>query len=95
VCRKAGEFALAIGAVYGDPERGVFRAVLGAINGPPIVIEDASAIFGGTRELCPSARLDEAAAGRLLAGSARNLDCASRRLHLTALSRAANEARTR
>lgn len=36
-CRKAGDFAEAIGAVLQD--RGVTRTVLGATNGPPIVIE--------------------------------------------------------
>jgi aerobic carbon-monoxide dehydrogenase medium subunit len=95
VCRKAGEFALAIAAVYGDPERGVLRAVLGAIGGPPIVIDDASGLFGGARDLGPSVRFDEAAADRLLAGLGRNLDATRRRLNLTALARAAEEARTR
>jgi aerobic carbon-monoxide dehydrogenase medium subunit len=41
VCRKAGEFALAIGAVLNDPERGKFRVVIGATKGRPIVIADA------------------------------------------------------
>jgi len=36
-CRKAGDFAEAIGAVLQD--RGVTRTVLGATNGPPVVIE--------------------------------------------------------
>jgi carbon-monoxide dehydrogenase medium subunit len=93
VCRKAGEFALAIGAVYSDPDRGLFRAVLGATSGAPVVVEDASEIFGGARDLAPTARLDESVAARLLAGSARELDAARRRLHLTALARAAEEAR--
>jgi aerobic carbon-monoxide dehydrogenase medium subunit len=53
VCRKAGEFALAIGAVYADPERSVFRAVMGATSGPPIVLEDAPLILGGARDLSP------------------------------------------
>ena len=34
LCRKAGEFALAIGAVLDDRERGRFRAVIGATHGP-------------------------------------------------------------
>jgi aerobic carbon-monoxide dehydrogenase medium subunit len=41
VCRKAGEFALAIGAVLNDPERGQLRIVIGATGGSPIVIADA------------------------------------------------------
>ena len=42
VCRKAGEFALAMSAVLNDPERGHFRAVIGATKGRPIVIANAS-----------------------------------------------------
>ena len=34
-CRKAGEFAQAIGAALHDPERNETRAVIGAIAGPP------------------------------------------------------------
>jgi aerobic carbon-monoxide dehydrogenase medium subunit len=34
-CRKAGEFAQAIGAALHDPERQETRAVIGAIDGPP------------------------------------------------------------
>ena len=41
VCRKAGEFALAIGVVLNDPERGQFRAVIGTTKGRPIVMDDA------------------------------------------------------
>jgi len=39
--RKAGEFAQAIGAALHDPERGVSRAVIGAVRGAPHVIADA------------------------------------------------------
>lgn len=38
-CRKAGDFAEAIGAVLQDPERDVMRTVLGATNGSPIIID--------------------------------------------------------
>jgi len=40
VCRKVGEFALAIGAVLQDRERSQFRLVIGATKGRPIVIPD-------------------------------------------------------
>ena len=40
-CRKAGEFAQAIGGALHDPERGVLRAVIGAVQGAPHVIADA------------------------------------------------------
>jgi len=39
ICRKAGEFADAIGVVVDDPERDYFRAVCGATNGRPLVLE--------------------------------------------------------
>jgi aerobic carbon-monoxide dehydrogenase medium subunit len=93
VCRKAGEFALAIGAVYSDPERGAFRAVMGATNSAPVVVEDAAAIFGGARRSDSTARFDEAAAARLLTEQGRDFAAARLRLHLTALARAAEEAR--
>jgi aerobic carbon-monoxide dehydrogenase medium subunit len=41
-CRKAGEFAQAIGGALHDPERGITRAVIGALRGAPHVIADAS-----------------------------------------------------
>ncbi len=45
--QKAGEFAHAMGGVLHDPGRGVFRAVIGAIETAPIVVADATALFGG------------------------------------------------
>lgn len=42
ICRKHGEFAVAIGAVVTDPERGMERAVAGATGGKPIVIGEWS-----------------------------------------------------
>jgi carbon-monoxide dehydrogenase medium subunit len=38
-CRKAGEFAQAIGAALYDPERDETRAVIGAIHGPPRLLK--------------------------------------------------------
>ena len=91
VCRKAGEFALASSAVVLDPDRGCFRAVIGATQGRPVVVDDARAIFKGIPQPGGAARLDEAAAAELLrrAGPATS---ASVRLHLTALARAAAQA---
>jgi len=40
-CRKAGEFAHAIGAALHDPERNESRAVIGALQGPPFLLRDA------------------------------------------------------
>ena len=60
LCRKAGEFALAIGAVLDDPERDRFRAVIGATMGRPIVVTDSRQVRG------PDGKgMDEAALLRL------------------------------
>lgn len=45
--RKTGEFAEAIAAFVDDPQRGVRRAIIGAVDGAPQVIEDASALIDG------------------------------------------------
>ncbi len=81
VCRKAGEFALAMSAVMDDPERGIFRMVIGATNGRPIVVPDATELLHGDRTI------GEARVQRLLehAGLA---DRAIRRQQLAALMRA-------
>ena len=42
LCRKPGEFAQAIAAVLHDPDCGRRRAVIGATQGAPIVLDDAS-----------------------------------------------------
>jgi aerobic carbon-monoxide dehydrogenase medium subunit len=91
VCRKAGEFALASGAVLIDPERDRFRAVIGALEGRPVVVHDARALFGGIPQATGAIRLNEDAATELLrrAGVIRP---AALRLHMTALTRAAAQA---
>jgi aerobic carbon-monoxide dehydrogenase medium subunit len=40
--RKSGEFASSIAAVVCDPARSYARLVLGAVNGPPIVLKQSS-----------------------------------------------------
>ena len=57
--QKAGEFAHAIGGVLHDPARGRFRAVIGAIETAPIVIADASPLFGGKFGPGLAERLDQ------------------------------------
>jgi carbon-monoxide dehydrogenase medium subunit len=39
ICRKAGDFADAIGAVVDDPERGVRRLVASTLAGAPLALE--------------------------------------------------------
>src|SRR5262245_857694 len=88
--QKAGEFAHAIGGVLHDPARGRFRAVIGAIETAPIVVADASVLFG---KFAPdmAERLDEPAVLQLL--DKKNVkDDYIRHLALVALKRAAKQA---
>jgi len=89
--RKAGEFAHAIAGLFHDPEAGVFRVVIGAIETVPIVIEDAGFLFGGSFGADMHERVDADAVLGLL--KARNVaDGYSQQLALTALKRAARQA---
>jgi carbon-monoxide dehydrogenase medium subunit len=90
ISRKTGKFAMASGVVLFDPERDIFRAVIGASHGKPIVIPDARALFG-ERPVDEPLQFDETLAADLLAQSGIPHG-AQRRLHLTALRRAAEEA---
>ena len=55
-CRKSGEFANSIAAVVRDPARDYARVVLGAVEGPPIVLERTSALLlGGESGACQTA----------------------------------------
>jgi carbon-monoxide dehydrogenase medium subunit len=51
VCRKAGEFASALGAVIHDPAHNRVRAVIGATHGKPIVVADATQMIGRDKSL--------------------------------------------
>ena len=80
LCRKPGEFAEAMGGVLDDPERGVCRAIVGAVHGVPHVIDDARFLVDGFDETQALAAVDAAGAGD---------DAYERHIHLTALRRAA------
>jgi len=75
-CRKPGEFAFAMAAVLVDGARGVRRAAIGAVGGPPVLLEG--------KRVVPEAV--EAA----LAGS--GLDAVERRQQAVALKRALAQA---
>jgi carbon-monoxide dehydrogenase medium subunit len=85
VCRKAGEFALAIGAILIDPDRGQFRAVIGATKSRPIVLADMRELGHG------HGRLDESAVARALEKNGIT-DRIDRRQKLAALNRAYDQA---
>ena len=88
VCRKTGEYALAIGAILLDRPRSVFRAVIGATERRPLVVTDARKLFGGTDRL---GNFDQGAADAMLqnVGMVDQLD---RQIHVVALARAAQKA---
>jgi carbon-monoxide dehydrogenase medium subunit len=89
VSRKAGEFALASAAVLFDRERDRFRAVIGATQGRPIVVEDARSILRGVSQPGTAVELDATAAGALLPRAQLS---ANARVYTTALARAAAQA---
>lgn len=89
--RKSGEFGHAIGGVIHDPERGVFRAVIGAIDAAPIVVADATALFGGDFGPRLAERLDREAVEALLSDRGVS-DPYDRQLHVAMLKRAAGDA---
>jgi aerobic carbon-monoxide dehydrogenase medium subunit len=90
-CRKTGEFAHAIGAVMIDPEQATARAVIGALGGAPIVLADASSLFGGKVTADFVRRFDGRIADAILA-KAGIAQAADRHIHVTALRRAISEA---
>jgi aerobic carbon-monoxide dehydrogenase medium subunit len=91
VSRKTGEFAHAVGAVLDDPDRGVCRAVIGAIDAKPIVLSDARRLFGGRSNSDLVRSFDPNVAEDLLqqAGVA---DPITRQIHVAALGRAIRKA---
>ena len=72
-CRKAGEFANAIGAVLHDPDTNESRAVMGALAGPPRLVKEKKT-FDDAASTFNAAQIGE--------------DAYSRRLHTVALKRA-------
>lgn len=91
-CRKTGEFARAIGAFMIDPDKGVSRAVIGATEGRPVVIAEASGVIGNRGATRAGASFDGDAVDNILekAGMADPLD---RRTHVAVLRRAIEQAR--
>ena len=89
--QKVGEYAHALGAILHDPARERFRAVIGAVESAPIVVADATSLFGGPFGLDLADRMDEKAVGALL--SERGItDVYSRKQAVVALRRAAQQA---
>lgn len=76
---KAGEFATAFCVALEDPERGESRAVLGAIERPPITVGDLSNVS------------DTASAEAFVNAHVSGLDAPTARLHAVALCRAVRD----
>lgn len=79
ICRKAGEFSHATGAVLVDPARKFARAVIGAVSGAPVVTDDAGVAARDPGEAWVADRLK----GTPLGGDAYQI-----RIHHVALKRA-------
>jgi carbon-monoxide dehydrogenase medium subunit len=90
-CRKAGEFADAIGAVLIDPEAGTARMVIGAVEAAPLLVQHAAEWFGGRITGEFKARFDARLADAMLA-KAGMADAADRHIHVAVLRRAVAEA---
>jgi aerobic carbon-monoxide dehydrogenase medium subunit len=90
-CRKTGEFAHAIGAVLIDPERATARAVIGALDGAPIVLTEAATIFDGRISGDFAKKFDGSIADAILA-KAGVAHAADRHIHVATLRRAVAEA---
>ena len=72
-------------------ERPLGRAVIGAVEGPPVLLADARPLFGGRIGLDFAARFDPAAAEAALA-AAGMADAVERHVHVTVLARAVAQA---
>jgi carbon-monoxide dehydrogenase medium subunit len=90
-CRKAGEFAHAIGSVLLDPVAGQGRAVIGAVEAAPVVIADARPLFGGRIGSDFVSHFDSAVADRALIDAGMT-DAIDRHVHVTVLRRAVMQA---
>jgi carbon-monoxide dehydrogenase medium subunit len=86
LARKTGAFAMALAVVVADREQGHCRAVLGAMGGPPLVLEETSSLLGaGGRDMEPYRRT---VATDLAAASGRHFDAYEARLHAATALRA-------
>lgn len=90
LCRRIGEFAMALAAVLCDPARDLYRMVIGATNGRPIVISDARPMLH-TRSSLKDVVLDSSEILRVFDQHG-ILGPVARQQHLVALQRALSQA---
>jgi carbon-monoxide dehydrogenase medium subunit len=87
LCRKSGEFASALAVAIADHMRGHCRVVLGAVNGPPLVLDETSRLVSsGARE-----EMRNAVAADLDRAADRHFDEFQRDLHMVAAMRAVRQ----
>ena len=89
VSRKFGKFAIASGTVFYNPEQQILKAVIGATHGRPIIIDNATELFGGKPGV-GRLRFDAQSALDLLKANGIQSGAACQ-THITALQRAAAE----
>jgi carbon-monoxide dehydrogenase medium subunit len=92
-CRKAGEYATSLAVVVVDRDRGIERAVLGAIGTAPRAMPQTAAAVAarqGWSEAAESALRDAVAAD--IAAGGLDLDGFERRIHGASMARAARQA---
>jgi carbon-monoxide dehydrogenase medium subunit len=90
LARKTGEFALSLAVAVRDPARGYARVVLGATDGPPLVLDATSRLCARGRVGAAAAR--EAIAADLARAADRQFDTFRHSLHATAALRALTQA---
>jgi len=90
LARKSGEFALSLAIAVRDPARGYARVVVGAADGPPLILDATSRLSARGRVDAAAAR--EAIAADLARVADRQLDEFRHSLHATAALRALTQA---
>jgi aerobic carbon-monoxide dehydrogenase medium subunit len=90
LCRKLGEFAQALAVAVAEPARRDGRVVIGAANGPPLLLAEASASL-------TTGRVDDDAWRRAIAADLdragdRHFDAFQRQMHAVAALRAMRQA---
>jgi carbon-monoxide dehydrogenase medium subunit len=87
-CRKTGEFAEASCAAVLDPQRGVARIVIGALDGAPALLPRLAAQVAQAG----AAALTDAAVKEAVGQAAQSKDAVERRLIEAAVKRAVRQA---
>lgn len=88
ICRKVGEFPEAIGAIVLDPARRLARVIAGALEGPPVALQDLAVAVA--RDGLAAA--DLANVKRALEAAVPDLNAVDLQIHAAAVRRAITQA---